>query len=157
MKKFNKNFLSILILLVLIALGGCSRSDDIDLVKNGVLEFDQSLTVGEAFENYKYFKKVKWEAFKTENGRRVVQVTGSLDLEKYPLGREWKQKGIKNADVIFQFLILKDNKHFQLYTYGIRLVFNNGTEKILDASDLGLTRLQMLRNLKEIYDNEPLS
>lgn len=53
----------------------------------GVLELDKSLTVGEAFDNYKYFFNVKWEAFTTENEHKVVQVTVTLDLDKYPLGQ----------------------------------------------------------------------
>ena len=52
----------------------CFRGGDISLVKNGVLGIDNSITVGEAIDNYKYFKDVKWESFKTDNGRRVVQV-----------------------------------------------------------------------------------
>lgn len=157
MKKFKKSVLSRVVFLLLVILGACSNSSDIDLVKNGVLDLDKSLTVGEAFENYKYFTEVSWEAFKTENGRRVVQVTGTLDLEKYPLGKSWKEGGIKKADVIFQFLILKDGEHFQIHTYGLKLVSNDGKEKTLDASDMGLTQIQMLNNLQQIYNNEPLT
>jgi len=135
----------------------CSDSGDIGKVKNGILELDKSLTVGEAFENYKYFTDVKWEAFKTENGRRVVQVAGTLDLNKYPLGKEWKNNGIKKADVIFQFLILRDGQNFEVHSYGLKMLLKDGTEKFLDASDMGLTQIQLLNNLKEIYDNKPLS
>jgi hypothetical protein len=147
----------ILICIFLLLFGACSNSDEINLVKNGILELDKSLTVGEAFENYKYFSDVKWEAFKTDNGRRVVQVTGILDLDKYPEGSVWKKQGIKEAGVIFQFLILKDGEHFEIHTYGLKLVSEDGREKTLGASEMGLNQIQLLKNLKEIYDNQPLS
>jgi len=36
---------------------------NVNTVKNGTLNFDNSITVGEAFDNYKYFRKTKWEEF----------------------------------------------------------------------------------------------
>ncbi|NIA10462.1 MAG: hypothetical protein GWP10_12220 [Nitrospiraceae bacterium] len=156
MRKFKKTALSCIVFFLLVTLGACSNSSDIDLVKNGVLDFDKSLTIGEAFENYKYFTDVSWKAFKTENGRRMVQVSGTIDLNKTPLGKSLKEKGIKKGDIIFQFLIFKDGKHFQVYDFGFKTVSNDGKEKIVDASNMLLPQVWMLYNLREIYNNQPL-
>ncbi|MDP8171163.1 lipoprotein [Pasteurella skyensis] len=52
--------------------------NDIDTVKNGILELNKTLTVGEAIDNYKGCKSVKWESFKADNGTKIVQATCPL-------------------------------------------------------------------------------
>lgn len=49
-------------------------------MKNGYLEFDKSITVGQAFDGYKYFKSKKWISYKTDQGRRVVEFSGAVDM-----------------------------------------------------------------------------
>jgi hypothetical protein len=137
--------------------GVLSGGGNVGLVKNGMLEFDKSLTVGEAFDNYKYFKKVNWESFTTENGREVVQVTGDLDLDLHPQGAVWKEGGVSKADVLFQFLINRDGDTFNIQTFGLKMKMKDGTEKTVGADEMGLTEYQLLQNLKEIYDNKPIS
>jgi hypothetical protein len=135
---------------------GCSDSN-VSAVKEGVLKFDKSLTVGQAFDNYKYFDNVDWESFTTENGREVVQVTGNIDLDKYPLGKEIKAQDVENMQFVFQFLILKDGESFQFHTVALRMKSNDGTEKQLDAKQLGLNQFQVMRSIKQVYDNEPIT
>lgn len=137
--------------------GVLSGGGNVGLVKNGMLELDKSLTVGEAFDNYKYFKKVTWESFTTENGREVVQVTGDLDLDLHPQGAAWKEGGVSKIDVLFQFLINKDGETFNIQTFGLKMKMKDGTEKTMGADEMGLTEYQLLQNLKEIYDNKPIS
>lgn len=137
----------------------CFGGGDISLVKSGVLGIDDSITVGEAIDNYKYFKDVKWESFKTENGRRVVQVTGNLNLNdlKNVSKNKWMvegllKKGYIKADVIFQFLISKDGKKFRLYTEAVDFYKKDGT--IEHGNDLSLS--DALHDLKLIYNNESI-
>lgn len=129
---------------------------DVALVKNGILEFDKSITVGEAFDNYKYFKNVKWEAFTSENGRRVVQVTGELDIDKLPIWSIWKQEGLKRAYAIFQFVVNRDGESFKFHTLGFKAVLKDGTVRTVSAMEMGLNIFDLYQVLQEMYNNEPL-
>lgn len=55
------------------ALTGCFKGGDIASVKAGVMDFDKSLKVGDAFENWGECTHKKWSEFKTANGRKIVQ------------------------------------------------------------------------------------
>ena len=59
---------------------GCG--DDVSTIKNGTLEFDKSITVGQAFDKYKYFSSTKWKSFSTDNGKKIVEVKGGKRLPK---------------------------------------------------------------------------
>ena len=127
-----------------------------ELVKNGGLAIDKSLTVGEAFDNYKYFKNVRWEAFTSENGRRVVQVTGELDIDRMPTLSFLKNEGLEKAYAIFQFVINRDGESFNFHTVGFKLVLKDGTVKTASAREMGLNVFDLFQVLQEIYNNEPL-
>jgi len=47
------------------------NNEDINMVKNGQMEFDQSITVGQATEGYKYFGKKEWATGKDTQGRSL--------------------------------------------------------------------------------------
>ena len=140
----------------ILASGIKETTSDVALVKGGILDFDKSITVGEAFDNYKYFKNVKWEAFTSENGRRVVQVTGELDIDRMPTLSFLKNEGLKKAYAIFQFVINRDGRSFNFHTVGFKLVLKDGTVKTASAGDLGLNVFDLFQALQEIYNNEPL-
>ena len=148
-------FLGLVFIGVLIS-GINEVTGDVAFVKNGILEFDKSITVGEAFDNYKYFKNVKWEAFTSENGRRVVQVTGELDIDRMPTLSFLKNEGIKKIYAIFQFVINRDGESFKFHTLGFKLVLNDGTVKTASAKDMGMNIFDLYEVLQEIYNNEPL-
>ena len=136
---------------------GCSDKK-VASVKNGVLNFDKSLTVGEAFDNYKYCKDVKWESFKTDNGRNIVQVTCDYDLYNKDNSdgyrKVFKQKGIKEAEITYQFDLLKpDYKKFELRGEFVKFIDKNG--KVVYSNDKS-SLSDSLADLKRIYENEPL-
>jgi len=60
-------------LLILVGLSGCSSDEDI--VKDGVMNFNKSLTVGEALDNWSNCESKDWESFETSNGIKIVQFT----------------------------------------------------------------------------------
>lgn len=134
-------------LATIISLAGCGN---VSLVKDGTLEFDKSLTVGQAFDNYKYFKSVDWEEITTDNGKKVVQVSAMVDFDAHPSGEEWK-KNIKDMKYIFQFTINQDDT-FKISYVGIEANGIDGEKKSLDANNF-----QLMQNLKEVYANMPLS
>lgn len=57
-------------------------SSNIEQVKNGYLEFDKSITLGDALDNYKFFKLTKWTEFESDQGRTIIEFTGDIDLIK---------------------------------------------------------------------------
>jgi len=145
MKRLILGFLAILLM---VGLNGCSS--DIDIVKNGTLKIDNSLTVGEAFDNYKYFSSTSWKTFKTSNGRKVVEVKCKLTNEWLKIhGLEGK---IKNYIMIVQFVINKDNS-FKIASVGMDITENNGKKTITDSKSAHLTNQQLIYTLKGIYNN----
>ena len=77
------------ILVMILCLYGCT-SDPIKIVKNGILKFDSSITIGDAFDNYKFFESVSWEHFTTEQGRNVVQCIGKIKNTYYIIKTQFR-------------------------------------------------------------------
>ena len=61
------------VVIVVSVMVGCSDKN-VDLVKSGVLEMDQTRTVEQLL--YAKFKKLKWSSFTSDDNRTVVEVTG---------------------------------------------------------------------------------
>jgi len=151
-----KKIVSILgILLVVLFFIGCSNRD-IKIVKDGVLNFDKTITVGEAFDNYKYCKDVKWDSGVTENGRHFVEVICNYDIYNKDNSKFFrnlfKQKGIVRTDIIYQFDINKDGKTFELRGEFIKSYYKNGKTYSNNESNLN----DALMDLKKIYEEKPL-
>ena len=127
---------------------GCDKvksifGGDVDLVKNGILELDKSLTIGQAIDNYKYFKNTKWEIITTDNGKKVAQITGNFDSSA-------NGAYFQNVFVKYQFQINK-NKTFELSWCGYGAHKNDGSKiEPLQTADLPMC----LQSLKIIYDNK---
>lgn len=52
-------------------------------VKGAVLDFDKGITIGDAFDNYKFFgAAASWSATRSANKRRIIEVSGTIDLKK---------------------------------------------------------------------------
>ncbi len=122
-------------------------NSEMSLVKKGVLEFDKSLTVGQAFDNYKYFKETKWEVITTENGKKIVQVTGDFDVSKFS---EPYKSNVKNMYAKFQFQINQD-KTFDLGWCGVGGERNDGSKL---EPETNANTLECISSMKEIYDNK---
>jgi hypothetical protein len=59
-------------------------SDKVNIVavQKGILSFDRSITIGGAFENYKYLTHLNWAGIEPIAGRTFVEVTGDLDADR---------------------------------------------------------------------------
>ena len=138
--------------LITTLLFGCNKvksatGGDVSLVKGGTLEIDKSLTVGQAIDNYKYFKKTKWDLLKTENGKKIVTVVAAIDTDKHPSINN--KEGIKSAEMKFEFKINLDNT-FEVGWCGLALEKMDGT----NSTPADNVNLQMcLNDLKSIYNN----
>jgi len=75
-KNIGRVTILLLVLLSFFSCGGAEKS-----VKNGRIQLDESITLGDAFDNYEYFSKTKWDSFKDDQNRQIVQVTGIIDVK----------------------------------------------------------------------------
>jgi len=108
--------LLIAVLTMVTVLTGCDKlgGGDVSLVKTGYLDFDKSTTVGQAFDGYKFFTKKEWKSYKTDQGRKVVEFKGLLDLNNQQNDRPmFNERKTSAVAVVIKFLINGDNT-FQL-------------------------------------------
>jgi len=78
----NKITTALLIASTLV-LAACGGGDPTESVKGGTLDFDTSVTVGDALSGYDYFSETSWESFETSQGRTVVEFKGKINPEAY--------------------------------------------------------------------------
>jgi len=137
-------------LLLSLFVTGCS---EVNTVKDGTLNFDNSITVGQAFDRYSYFSDTDWEDFETSNGRKIVQVTGEFN-DDYIKKMGWT-KQFKEASLIVQFKINKDDT-FEIAAIGLEATDLKGKTKKVDLGQ-GMSNNQLNSMLKELYNDKPLS
>jgi len=96
---------------ILLVVGICSYKgtpkDPVQFVKSGYLDIDRGISVGEAFDNYRCFKKVTWKSFKEKNGRTLVEATGKLNLEALDTGSMFKEQGINDISLVVRFSVIR--------------------------------------------------
>jgi len=120
-----KNY--ILIIIVSLCLISCAKSD-VDIVKNGTLSYEKSITIGDAFDNFKFFKNKKWEAHEEENKRKCVVFMGELDLEKLKETKYYNHylNNIAKAFIMAYFVIHRDKTiNINYFSYKIVRVGDN--------------------------------
>lgn len=150
--QFKKIILKLIVVcLMAVIFIGCG--DDASIVKNGILDFDKSITVGQAFDKYKYFSSTKWRSFSTDNGKKIVEVKGDLKNE-YLQHMNWEDK-FASASLVVQFTLNKDDT-FELSAIAFDFLTRNGDKR---REDIGarLTERQFNTFLKELYNNKPFS
>jgi len=102
-------------------------TSNIKHVKNSVLDFDQSSTIGEVLDNYKYFTHTEWEEFTTEQGKEVVQFFGYYEYTR---------------DAIWWSGPKDDPNSYKLFVYGFDVeIHENKTGTIS-----GIVSIQFLMN-----------
>lgn len=150
------------IAVISILLSGCGS--DIDLVKNGTMNFNKTTTVGKVLDNWAACDSREWKSFKTKTGVRVVSFTCHQDDIKY--GEDVKRfmldnceelesyceiieenpfLDLKSTDQVLEFTVNKDES-FQIKKDAV-LRFLWGNDRVLEekmnASDL----------IKNVYEN----
>ncbi len=83
-----KNF--ILIIVIISYLAVCASTtyakSDVEIVMNGKLPYDESITIGDAFNNFRYFESKTWKFRQDKDKSRLVIFIGKLklgDLRQY--------------------------------------------------------------------------
>jgi len=161
MSKLKVLVIGVFLSLILI---GCSNSD-IDSVKNGVMNFNKTITVGEAFDNWNDCEDSKWDAFETDNHIHVVEFTCEkkgvkeyMNKVKSFLPKKEQAKAsyldIKSAKEIFQWTINKDNT-FQIDNVQTETVWSDG--KKYSASQDPMEQLESVYNNKITFDTSGLN
>jgi hypothetical protein len=142
----------------------CSSNPE-NSVKEGTLNIDPSVTVGDVFNGYKYFSYKTWKSFKDSQNRQIVEFNGKLDFDKFAntelegmtltsemVKKAKSQLGDIEVTYVAQFAISKDGKTFRLNYSGIRISGTNkdtGKNFFKDNPDNDLSVLQ------NIYANKP--
>jgi hypothetical protein len=141
-------------LFISLFVAGCGNNTD--LVKDGIMNFNKTITVGEAFDNWKACKNSEWESFETDNGIPVVQFTCEkknakeyFQKVKSFLSKKEQAKAsyldIKSNKQIFQWTINKDDT-FQIDNVQVETVWADG-KKFSDSQ-------KPMKQLEAVYDNE---
>jgi hypothetical protein len=157
-KILKKNWLIGLIVGINVLLQcGCGKNP-IETVKAGTLEFDTTVTVGNAFEGYKYFKNKYWNTIETDQKRIVVEFRGDIDVDAYK-NVKIKYLIVSAADMpkvkatlasftyLAQFELNQDKKGFELKYNGFETVTKNG-----DKNSIGIHGFSTIQS---IYKNQP--
>ncbi|UUO21884.1 hypothetical protein FGD67_00725 [Colwellia sp. M166] len=126
---------ALLVLPVALALTGCGS--EIDSVKDGIMDFNKTITLGQALDNWKSCNDSNWETFETDNGVTVVQFTCSHKI----LGFVEKAKGLLSKKEqaqasyfniasnvqTFQFTLNQDDS-FQIDNVQVETTWEDGTK-----------------------------
>lgn len=148
-----------------VSLLSCSKSkpDPIESVKNSVLSVDKSVTVGNAFERYKYFKNVSWNFGEDDQRRQIVTFKGVYNLDKFAGASYSTIVGVPDQltpervaaveqanpklefSFIAQFKLAVDGNSFELGYHGIHVAASSESDQP-DEND---------QSFNAIYQNEP--
>ncbi len=72
----KKLLLASILSVTIFGLSGCSS--DIDRVKDGILQFNSTMTVGDALDNYEYCQDPEWSSYETDKNIDVVKFSCKL-------------------------------------------------------------------------------
>lgn len=146
-----------------IAIVGCGS--DTDKVKNGILEFNKTITVGQALDNWKSCESKSWEEFSADNGVKVVQFTCNHKVKEYiqklkSYSASEINKGAIYLDIVsysqkFQFTINKDDT-FQIHNISSETQWSDG-EKVSNGNQEAMEELQLAYANKINMDQSELN
>lgn len=149
-------------------IAGCGGSTgDISAVKNGLLDFNKTLTIGQALDNWKNCQKSEWSEFTSDNGVKVVQFTCSEKMETYMKTlRSYFEKNdplisyIPDYDIkTFQFTINKDGT-FQLDNVSDLTKWPDGTENAKNQNPMEQIKIAYRNKMNydmSVFDSFPHS
>ncbi len=169
----KKVLLGVAIGLAILLCIGSFADYNIDLVKNGTMNFNKTLTVGQALDNWEYCTNGKWDNFQTNNGIEVVEfgcetenlykhfVDKKLNLDMlkkeistlskpYSTLKLLSLKDIADVKVryIFQFTLNNDDT-FQIDNIQQKYIFQDGIE----GQEMPTKYMKLL---KIAYNNEDI-
>ncbi len=161
MKKIK---LTILISIASLFISGCFDSG-VNLVKDSVMEFDKTLTIGEALDNWEACEKTDWKQFETGNGKQIVEYTCQEATENYNM-KNLEFVKANTAGIIERYI--KDNPDKTKYITGLDIsnikqytttemleylyMFNKITETETEAYNSAIESLIIYTKIDKIQD-----
>ena len=73
---------AVALLLLIILMKSCGGSVE-SKVRNGYLTIDESTSIGDALDNFSYFSQSGWTTFQDNQGREIVQFSGTYDFAAF--------------------------------------------------------------------------
>ncbi len=156
---------ALLLVPIILPLVGCGG--DIGLVKDGVMEFNKTITIGQALDNWKSCDKSKWEEFETDNGVKVVQFSCNhktwnyIEKAKSLLSESDQVKAVEKRyfDVAlntqtFQFTLNNDDS-FQIDNVQVKTLWADGT--VFEDSQEPLEQLGYAYQNEILFDSSELN
>jgi hypothetical protein len=141
---------------------GCSN--DVDLVKNGVMDFNQTTTLGKALDNWSSCDSTSWDSFETDNGVRVVEFTCDHHIDDFfkkakRLLEKSNIKEVEHFDVeknihYYQFTLNQDNT-FQFDNAQSLTTWKNG--KTYEDSIDGMSQLERAYRDERTFNPDELN
>jgi hypothetical protein len=134
-------------------LAGCGS--DVDKVKGGTLDFNKTITVGQALDNWRSCESKEWRSFSSDNGVKVVEFTcrhkvGDFfaKLKNATTSEDGKERiyiDVVNNTQTFQFTLNRDDT-FQINAVEVQTTWADGS-KFKDAQ-------KPVESLEVAYKNE---
>ena len=128
-----------------------SNSGVVNMVKSGTLGIDNTVTIGDALDNYQYFDSTDLRAFETQQKRTIVEFKGEIKkggMEINGLDKKYFDKNVDRVRVVIQFALGKDNSSFKIQHIGYEVVEKEGKVKEISKK---------MDVIQEIYSNKKLS
>ena len=147
---------TIFITIVMIFFTGCFNQDPIKILKDGTMSIDESLTIGQAFDNWEECENNKWNSIVEKNGRNIVEFNCDLKNIKSEIKtlfdnntitkNEFSLLDLKNAQFKVRWEINTDKKSFKIDDIKITYLWMDDLEKTYNINPLFL---------ESIYKNKP--
>lgn len=147
---------TIFITIVMIFFTGCFNQDPIKILKDRTMSIDESLTIGQAFDNWEECENNKWNSIVEKNGRNIVEFNCDLKNIKSEIKtlfdnntitkNEFSLLDLKNAQFKVRWAINTDKKSFKIDDIKITYLWMDDLEKTYNINPLFL---------ESIYKNKP--
>lgn len=100
------------VFLVMVVVVGCSDSN-VEMVRNGKLDFDRSITVGQALENRNFCDDIEWSSSQDDKGRVYVDHTCYVySFNDFFAGHLNAQKNPDRVEEKISFRVIPDDGSF---------------------------------------------
>lgn len=139
---------TIFITIVMIFFTGCFNQDPIKILKDGTMSIDESLTIGQAFDNWEECENNKWNSIVEKNGRNIVEFNCDLKNIKSEIKtlfdnntitkNEFSLLDLKNAQFKVRWAINTDKKSFKIDDIKITYLWMDDLEKTYNINPLFL-------------------
>lgn len=149
-------FKIIFTIILIVLFTGCFNSNNISTVKNGTMSIDESLTIGQAFDNWNECENSKWDSIVEKNGRNIVVFSCAFKNIKSEINTlfqnnqitklEFSLLDLKNAKFEIKWAINADKKSFKVDDIKVTYLWSDGLEKTYNVNQ---------SFLGTIYKNEP--